>query len=142
MHSNPFLRAAWIAIAIASLGACTGEQVIQGSGSRTGLAKAPSITHVVLISLADPSQADALIADCNETLPRIPDVVLYGCGRPVDIGRANVDGAYTVGVIIGFASEAAYARYLDHPLHLRLVETWRPRWSAARIMDLGNEPTR
>ncbi|MBM4113486.1 MAG: Dabb family protein [Phycisphaerae bacterium] len=131
------LAAAAAVVALAPVGACTGEQVIHGPGPRAGVAAAPAITHVVLISLVDPSQADALIADCNGTLPKIPDVVFYGCGRPVDIGRTNVDGDYTVGVIIGFDSEAGYARYLDDPQHKRLVDAWRPRWSRARIFDLG-----
>ncbi len=122
----------------AALSACTGEQTIRGSDTRPGLQRAPALTHIVLITLVDPAQADALIADCNESLPRIPEVIFYGCGRPAEIGRPNVDGQYTVGVLIGFPSEAAYARYLDHPIHQKLVETWKPRWAQARIMDIGD----
>lgn len=124
------------------LAACTGEQRIRADGRASGPVQARAITHVVLISLMDPSQADALIADCNEALPRIPEVVFFGCGRPIDIGRPNVDGDYTVGVLIGFDSANGYATYLDHPLHKQLVEKWQPRWSRARIFDVGSTSTR
>lgn len=100
---------------------------------------APAITHVVLISLQDPSQADALMRDCRAALPRIPSVELFGCGPHVDIGRANIDGDYDVGIVVGFASVHDYGDYLTHPLHEELVAKWRPRWRTARIFDVGND---
>lgn len=131
------LRPVALAAAISLVG-CS-ETVIRGEG---GPRSAPPITHVVLIELADPSQAAELERDCNEMLPRIPSVTLYGCGRPVDIGRGTVDGDYTLGLIVGYESERGYREYLDHPLHQQLVEKWRPRWTRIRIYDIGNDAQR
>lgn len=100
--------------------------------------KAPPITHVVLISLADPTQSDELIAECRADLAKIPSITLFGCGRAVDTDRANVDGNYDVGLVIGFDSEEGYRRYVEDPVHVRLVEKWKPRWTRARIFDVGN----
>lgn len=66
-------------------------------------------------------------------------MVLFGCGTHVDIGRANIDGDYDVGVIVGFRSMSDYRAYLAHPLHEELVAEWHPRWRTARIFDVGND---
>lgn len=128
-----------LAGAIAASGGCTSETTLHGAASP---ASAPAITHVVLIDLTDPSQAPELERDCDELLPRIEDVVLYGRGRHLDIGRGSVDGQYSVGLLIGFNDDAAYRRYLDHPLHQELVMKWQPRWRSIRIFDLGDESAR
>ena len=100
---------------------------------------APAITHVVLISLAEPAQSSELVRDCETRLAKIPSVVLFGCGPHVDIGRANIDGDYDIGVVVGFDSVDAYKAYLAHPMHEELVAKWRPRWKQARIFDIGND---
>lgn len=108
----------------------------------TSRASAPptAIRHVVLIELADPSELAALVAECDAKLAAIPEVASYWRGEPVDIGRANVDGNYTLGITVDFDSLDAYGRYLRHPDHEELVKTWKPKWKAARIFDVGLEP--
>jgi len=98
--------------------------------------RAALIHHVVLIRLQDPGDADALIADCDRLLPSIPGVVRYWRGTPFDMGRANVTGDYAVGLEVAFETREAYRTYLEHPRHVELVETWKPRWSGATIHDV------
>lgn len=103
----------------------------------------PLIHHVVFIRLADPTQADQLIADCDRLLPSIPGVEVYWRGTHFDMGRANVIGDYAVGLEVAFACREAYQTYLDHPNHLELLEIWKPRWTGATIYDVwdpGTEP--
>ena len=111
-----------------------------GAGTSRNAAAPTAIRHVVLIELADPSELAALVADCDAKLADIPEVTSYWRGEPVDIGRANVDGNYTLGITVDFDSLDAYGRYLRHPAHEELVRTWRPKWKAARIFDVGLEP--
>jgi hypothetical protein len=116
----------------------TACSLLAGCGASPGLRPA-RISHVVLIKLADPDEREALLADCDEALPRIPGVVAYAAGRHLDVGRANVDGGYDLGLYIGFETEAAYAGYVDHPLHTGLVEAWKPRIEWMRVHDVLDE---
>jgi len=126
-------------VAVLMFGGCASSQsAAPAPGTTHQVAAAPAVTHVVLISLMDPSQAGELEADCRAKLSRIPSVTLHGCGPHVDIGRANIDGRYDIGVIVGFDSIEGYRAYLEHPLHEELVATWKPRWRDARIFDVGD----
>ena len=98
--------------------------------------RAALIHHVVFIRLQDPADTDALIADCDRLLPTIPGVVRYWRGTHFDMGRANVIGDYSVGLEVAFETREAYRTYLEHPQHIELVETWKPRWSGATIYDV------
>jgi hypothetical protein len=111
----------------------------KADSSRTA-APPTAIRHVVLIELADPDELSALVADCDAKLAGIPEVRSYWRGKPVDIGRANVDGNYTLGITVDFDCLDAYGRYLRHPAHEELVRSWKPKWKAARIFDVGLEP--
>lgn len=110
------------------------------AGTARTSAPPTAIRHVVLIELADPAELPALVADCDAKLAGIPEVRSYWRGEPVDIGRANVDGNYTLGISVDFDSLDDYGRYLRHPAHEELVRTWKPKWKAARIYDVGLEP--
>lgn len=97
------------------------------------------ISHVVLITLRDPSDAEALIADCDRMLGTIPSVVSYACGKPLDTGRDSVDGAYHVGLYVGFDSAVGYSDYLTHEAHVELVEAWKARTESMRIFDIADQ---
>ncbi len=80
-----------------------------------------------------------LIRDCDEWIATIPGIVSYYCGTPFDSGRDGVDDAYDVGLYVGFASPEAYASYVEHPNHVRLVEKWRPRLRSLLVRDVIDE---
>jgi hypothetical protein len=129
------LAAIAVSLALAGCAAAPGK-----AGTSRSSAPPAAIRHVVLIELADPAELAALVADCDAKLAVIPEVTSYWRGKPVDIGRANVDGDYTLGISVDFDSLDAYGRYLRHPAHEELVRTWKPKWKAARIFDVGLEP--
>ena len=93
---------------------------------------------MVFFKLKDPALAPKLIRACDEQLSRIPGAVSYFAGTHVDIGRSNIDSDYDVGFFIGFDSVEAYEEYLAHPVHVALVNEWRPRWEWIRIYDVGD----
>lgn len=98
------------------------------------------INHVVLITLADPSDAWELKGDCDRLLRPIPSVRTYACGGHFDFGRATVNSDYTVGILVSFEDPEGYRAYLKNPEHVQLVEKWKPRWSSAILYDIENAP--
>jgi len=98
------------------------------------------ISHIVLISLRDPADADELLADSERILASIPGVVSFAAGPHFDTGRDSVIDDYDIGLYIGFDSEARYLEYVEHPDHIAYVEKWRPRLESLRVYDIG-DPT-
>lgn len=99
-----------------------------------------TINHVVLITLEDPADAEALQTDCDRMLATIPSVTVYACGRHVETGRSSaVNTDYSLGLLVSFEDMKGYQTYLDHPSHLRLLEKWKSRFSDLTIYDIGNE---
>ncbi len=98
------------------------------------------IHHVVLFKLADPSEAGALIGDCDARMARIPAVLSYWAGRHLETGRPAVDGDYDAALCLGFTDEAGYSEYVDHPEHRALVARWQPRLEWMRVHDVLDEP--
>lgn len=94
------------------------------------------VVHPVYISLADPADAEELIADCDARLGDLPMVSAYACGRPLDTGRPEVAADYDVALVVAFDSVEDYRAYLAHEDHVWLVRKWKPRSSAMRIHDV------
>lgn len=108
-----------------------------------GCATAPSprpvaaISHVVFVDLANPADADALLADARAVLAAIPSVTAYSAGKHLDTGRSTVLGDYDVGMILGFDDTAGLNAYVIHPDHIAFVERWRPRLTGLRVYDIA-----
>jgi hypothetical protein len=110
------------------------------AGGSGGTASRPArISHIVFLKLQDPAQRGDLLADCDRLLPGIPGVVSYAGGRHLDVGRETVDGAYDIGLYIGFETEADYAGYVEHPNHVELLDIWRERLDWLRVHDVLDE---
>ena len=117
---------ALVAVGLPALGGCSGA-----SSSRT------SINHVVLVTLNDPSQREALAGETRAMLAHIPGVEAFSVGTPVDIGRSAVDGAYDVGFVARFDGREAYEACEHDAEHVRLRESWRSRVKQIRMYDFG-----
>lgn len=117
--------------------------VLSGCAHRSGeLSSAPRpalVNHVVFISLNDPADAPALIADCDARLATVPFASSYYAGQHVDTGRDTVINDYDVGIFIGFDSLEDYAAYVEHPQHVALVSDWRPKIKALIVRDVLDE---
>ena len=128
-------RTSWMpAVLAALLWLCSGCASNGGDGRLPS--RPASISHIVLISLNDLADADALLADCDARLTRIPSGVAYAAGKHVDTGRENVLADYDVGLYIGFDSLDGYAAYVEHPDHVGFVNDWRPRIRRLDIRDV------
>ncbi|MCI0364463.1 MAG: Dabb family protein [Phycisphaerales bacterium] len=125
-------------IAVVSLGGCRAGTT--GSLKAGALPPRPArINHLAFFKLKEPADAPELIADCDRLLATIPGVVSYHAGTHLEAGRPTVDSNYDVGFYVGFAIEADYARYVDHPNHVKAVNKWRPRWEWIRIHDVVDD---
>lgn len=94
------------------------------------------LSHVVIFNLADPSQADALIDDCDRLLTGIETIDSYACGKHIETGRPAVLHDYDVALVVGFDSQADYSAYLTDPLHTEFLERWSTKIDDVRIYDL------
>lgn len=106
----------------------------------TAATRPAAISHVVLITLNDQADAQALIADCDRLIATIPTVVSYACGEPLETERTTVDGSYHVGMCVGFESDEGYRQYVEHEAHVALVQAWKPKTASMRIFDIS-DPT-
>ncbi|MFO0962759.1 MAG: Dabb family protein [Phycisphaerales bacterium] len=94
------------------------------------------ITHIVLVTVKDPTRIAELVSDCDVALPGIRSVASYSCGVPMVSDRPNVLRDFDVGLYVGFRTEADYRAYLDDPAHLELVAKWKDGWKSVRIYDV------
>lgn len=120
--------------------ASTTAKAVRTTEAATAPAKRPArINHFVFVKLKNPADADLLIADSDQELGQLPMIVAYACGKPLDTGRGDrVDSDYDVGLFIGFASEADYTAYVEHPRHEALIAKWKPQWEWIRIQDVAD----
>lgn len=110
--------------------------VLGACAARPGPRPVATISHVVFVDLADPSDADELLADGRAMLASIPTVTAYSAGRHIDTGRATVLGDYDVGMILGFGCVEGLNAYVVHPDHVAFVDKWRPRLTGLRVYDI------
>lgn len=82
------------------------------------------IRHAVVFSLthAPGSDGEAAFLDALARLEGVPGVELFELGREV-----SPKNAFSFGLVMEFADEAAYAAYNAHPDHVRFVAE---RWDA------------
>ncbi|MCB9847555.1 MAG: Dabb family protein [Phycisphaeraceae bacterium] len=104
-------------------------------GCSTSAPRPALISHIVLIDVKDEADIPAVLQDSETYLSRIPGVVSFAAGAPVDTGRDKVIADYDVGLNIGFDSVEAYNGYVTHPDHVGLVTKWTPRFNSLRIYD-------
>jgi hypothetical protein len=124
-------------LAAAALPACSAApERVEPTGPAARLMPG-RLQHVVLVDLADDADIPQMRADSDRLLPTIPTVRGYVCGTHVEIGRGNVAKDYDLGIIVQFDSVDDYRAYLEHPVHVQLVSTWRPKWRRSYIVDFA-----
>jgi len=104
------------------------------------LIRPAKINHVVFCGLKNPNDTRSFMQDCETYLASIDGVVSYWCGVHGDYGRSTVDGAYDVGLYVGFNSDEAYENYIVDPKHVYLVDKWKSQFDSLRIFDVIDEP--
>jgi len=103
----------------------------------------PPYVHSVVFYLkkdTPPAKVGAMITDCHDVLGKIPTVRGLWAGRPAD--RATPDKAvkdYQVGLVVLFDNYDGLRAYLDHPTHLKLVETYSPLFEKVLVYDFENQ---
>jgi len=101
------------------------------------------VQHVVLCWLREPRNAadrEALI-DASQALTDIPGLLSLRTGTALPSERPIVDSSFDLALIMTFTDEAAMRTYLNHPLHVTLVETQvRPRVARLLVYDILETP--
>ena len=81
------------------------------------------------------SAAQAMIADGEAILKKIPTVRHIWSGMPTGQGRDIVDNSYDVGLCVAFDDSAGHDLYQDHPLHKQYIERHGKNWERIVVYD-------
>lgn len=97
------------------------------SGIRT--ATDTTVEHVVICWLKQKGDPDACrrLVEAAESLRTVPGVLGVKAGPVLPSGRAVADSSFDVAIVVTLPNRAALARYLEHPVHQRVLkEAVRP----------------
>lgn len=100
--------------------------------------KAPPLVHTVIFALkkdAPANEADALIADSQKLLAKIPSVREIRAGKPADKATPIAAKDYQVGLLVLFDDADGLQTYLDHPLHKEYVANHEKNFEKVVIYD-------
>lgn len=122
------MKSMFLLFACLTLTACTPSQ---HRAPRTAL-----IGHIVFITLDDPADYDAILADSDAMLATIPSVSTFSAGRHIDTGRDTIINDYDLAIYLGFESVEGLAAYVDHEQHIAYVNKWKPRLESLRVYDM------
>jgi Stress responsive A/B Barrel Domain len=103
----------------------------------------PPYVHTVVFYLkkdTPPAKVEAMIADCHSVLGKIPTVRSLWVGRPAAKGSPELAiKDYNVALVILFDNYEGLKTYIDHPNHVKLVETYSPSFEKVLVYDFENQ---
>jgi len=103
----------------------------------------PPYVHTVVFYMkkdTPPAKVEAMIADCHSVLAKIPTVRSLWVGRPAAKGSPEVAiKDYNVALVILFDNYDGLKTYIDHPSHVKLVETYSPSFDKVLVYDFENQ---
>src|SRR5262245_26618993 len=101
------------------------------------VAKAAPYVHAGVFHLkpdAPAGEAEAMIADAQQLLAKIPTVRDLRVGRPAEKGSPGAKKDFQVGLLVLFDDYPGLQTYLDHPLHIKYVEKHLKHIDANRLL--------
>jgi hypothetical protein len=134
-------------VVTAAVVAVSGLFVLQWSDraqvdAQTPKASQPPFVHSVVFYLkkdTPPAKVEAMISDCHNILGKIPSVKSIWAGKPSAKGSGNADKDFQVGLMVLFDNDAGLKTYLDHPMHVKLVQTYSPTFEKVLVYDFENQ---
>jgi hypothetical protein len=95
--------------------------------------------HCVYFSCKDDTtdaEIDAMVADGEKLLGRIPTVRDVACGRRDPDARRDINVQdYDVGLVVTFDDRAGQDVYQDHELHKQFIANHKAHWARVRVYD-------
>ena len=124
------------AFAFVFLSACSRTEAPppQESPQASGLGAPAPLHHVVLFTLKDPDESDALLRDCD-AVGALPGARGASAGTRLDTGRAEAAGDWHVAFHVAFADKAAYGAWREHPRHREVIAKWVPKIASIAVHD-------
>jgi hypothetical protein len=113
----------------------------QGQGRRdrrTVISRKPPFVHTVIFYLkkeAPGNEADAVIADTQKLLAKIPSVREIRAGKPADKATPIAAKDYQVGLLVLFDDTDGLHTYADHPLHKEFVANHEKNFDKVVVYD-------
>ena len=100
--------------------------------------KSPPLVHTVIFYLkkdAPANEADALVADTQKLLAKIPTVREIRAGKPADKATPIAAKDYQVGLLVLFDDTDGLHTYSDHPLHKEFVANHAKSFEKVVVYD-------
>lgn len=89
------------------------------------------LSHVVMFSFRNENDIEESLVRLRSLTGRIPSLRSIRCGR----NSRQTPHSYDIVLISEHDSLAGLASYLEHPLHLELLEWLQPRITARAVVD-------
>jgi hypothetical protein len=105
---------------------------------RVTIRKVAPFVHTVVFYLkkdAPATETDALIADTQKLLAKIPSVRDIRVGKPADKATPVAIKDYQLGLIVLFDDVEGLHTYLDHPLHKEYVANHEKNFEKVVVYD-------
>jgi hypothetical protein len=77
----------------------------------------------------------AMLADCEALLSKIPGVRHAWGGVPAGTDRPIVDNSYDVGLCVILDNAAAHDAYQTHALHQQFLGSYKRFWTRVQVYD-------
>ncbi len=128
-------------------GAILGSLVVgpshgQGKRDRRIVSRKPApLVHTVIFYLkkdAPVNEPDALIADMQKLLAKIPTVRDIRAGRPADKASPTAAKDFQLGLLVLFDDVEGLHTYLDHPLHKEYVANHEKNFEKVVVYDFAS----
>ena len=111
---------------------------------RVVVRRPPPLVHSVIFQLkieAPTNEADAMIADTQRLLAKIPSVREIRAGKPAEKATPVAIKDYQVGLLVLFDDVEGLQGYLDHPLHKEYVSNHEKNLEKVTVYDfMSKEP--
>jgi hypothetical protein len=91
--------------------------------------------HMVYFWLKDSTTAEAFMANTEDFIKKIPEVISYHIGKPAMTPRDVVDNSYSVCLVVTFDNVAGHDAYQDHPTHLDFIDNNKEKWTEVKVYD-------
>jgi len=103
----------------------------------------PPYVHTVIVYLKKDTPAEkvaTLVADCHNILGKIPTVRGLWAGRPAEKNSPQFAVTdFQLGLTMLFDDYEGLKTYVDHPAHLKFVETYMPIVEKIQVYDFANQ---
>lgn len=89
------------------------------------------LTHIVLFTLIDKNDADAVLERLRDLNSQIPSLISLRCGK----NSIKKPHSWDIALVSEHADAAGLTDYVEHPVHVDLLEWLGPKLAGRAVVD-------